>query len=114
MQISDVLGRQTVGREDRVVRACIALSLLLMAGFAVVASRGLGFATLVFVLIGLYFAVTAASGRDPLYDRFDIDTHSDVASDEAADAGEAASGFALLDVVDLRTPSPMESSNNRK
>lgn len=64
----------TVGREDRLVRGCVAMSLLLMASFPVMASRGLNPITVGFVGLVLYFAVTAVSGRDPLYVHFGIDT----------------------------------------
>jgi len=67
----------TVGREDRLVRGCVAMSLLLMAGFPVLASRGLNPITVGFVGLVLYFALTAAYGRDPLYVHFGIDTRTE-------------------------------------
>jgi hypothetical protein len=33
--------------------------------------------TIIFVVLGLYFTLTAALGRDPLYAHFDIDTRTD-------------------------------------
>ncbi len=64
----------TVGREDRLVRGCIAFSLLLLASFPVLASRGLTPITIGFLSLVLYFTVTAVLGRDPLYAHFGIDT----------------------------------------
>ncbi|HYO17152.1 MAG TPA: DUF2892 domain-containing protein [Dermatophilaceae bacterium] len=67
----------TVGREDRLVRGGIALSLLLLAGFAVTMSGSAGPISIVFGILGVYFSVTAALGRDPLYAYSGIDTRTD-------------------------------------
>jgi hypothetical protein len=68
---------RNVGREDRLVRGCIALSMLLLGGFAVALSGGLGvFSVALVVLLG-YFAATAAVGWDPLYAWGGIDTRTD-------------------------------------
>jgi hypothetical protein len=77
MRIPFTQGPGTVGREDRLVRGCIALSFLLLAGFAVVMSGQSSVITIVFVVLGLYFTLTAALGRDPFYAHFDIDTRTD-------------------------------------
>jgi hypothetical protein len=77
MRIPFTHGPGTVGREDRLVRGCIALSFLLLAGFAVVMSGQSSVITIIFVVLGLYFTLTAALGRDPLYAHFDIDTRRD-------------------------------------
>jgi hypothetical protein len=77
MRIPFTHGSGRVGREDRLVRACIALSFLLLAGFAVVMSGQSSVITIVFVVLGLYFTLTAALGRDPFYAHFDIDTRTD-------------------------------------
>lgn len=69
-------GPGTVGREDRLVRGCIALSLILLAGFALAMSGQSNAFTIVFLVGGLYFAVTAALGRDPFYTHFGVDTRS--------------------------------------
>jgi hypothetical protein len=70
-------GPRTVGREDRLVRGCIALSLVLLAGFAVAMSGRTSPIGIAFLLLGLYFTVTAALGRDPFYAHFGIDTRTD-------------------------------------
>ena len=77
MRIPFIHGAGRVGREDRLVRGCIALSFLLLAGFAVVMSGESSVISIVFVVLGLYFTVTAALGRDPFYAHFDIDTRTD-------------------------------------
>jgi hypothetical protein len=83
MRIPFTHGPGTVGREDRLVRGCIALSFLLLAGFAVVMSGQSSVITLVFVVLGLYFTLTAALGRDPFYAHFDIDTRTDAPREAA-------------------------------
>jgi hypothetical protein len=70
--------RSNAGREDRLVRACVALSLLLLGGFAVLAA---GQVTPIVVAFGAglgYFALTAALAWDPLYARLGIDTRPEV------------------------------------
>lgn len=70
--------RPNVGREDRLVRACVALSLLLLGGFAVLAAGQLTPVVIGFG-VGLgYFALTAAVAWDPLYARLGIDTRPEV------------------------------------
>lgn len=66
-----------VGREDRLVRGCIALSLLLLGGFTLVGARHLNLITVAFLVLGGYFALTAVLGSDPGYQRAGIDTRSD-------------------------------------
>ena len=83
MRIPFIHGPGRVGREDRLVRGCIALSFLLLAGFAVVMSGQSSVITIVFVVLGLYFTLTAALGRDPLYAHFDIDTRTDATHEPA-------------------------------
>jgi len=75
----------------------VSFSLLLLAGFAVAASGGLGFITAVFGLLGIYFAVTSVSGRDPFYRRFGIDTHG---------GQEGEPGAQIRTVLDLREEQP--------
>ena len=70
-------GPGTVGREDRLVRGCIALSLLLLVGFVVVLSGDSGPVGLALGALGLHFTVTAALGRDPFYAHFGIDTRTE-------------------------------------
>ena len=77
MRIPFIHGAGWVGREDRLVRGCIALSFLLLAGFALVMSGQSSVISIVFVVLGVYFTLTAALGRDPLYAHFDIDTRAD-------------------------------------
>lgn len=94
-------GEPTVGREDRLVRAGIALSLLLMGGFGTV-SGGVGVISTLFVILGGYFAVTAALGRDPIYAHFGFDTH---ARDEATPVSHT--------VLDLRSAERVDSGDPR-
>ncbi|MGV1005610.1 MAG: YgaP family membrane protein [Candidatus Nanopelagicales bacterium] len=75
--------RVNLGREDRLVRACVALSLLLMSAFGLLGGFRITFIALVFGLAGLYAAVTAFTGRDALYRRFGIDSRSEDELDEA-------------------------------
>lgn len=81
---------RNVGREDRVVRACVALSLLLMGGFAVAASGAFEAATIGFAILAGYFVVTAAVGWDPLYAWQRIDTHIDRAEPARVDSWSPA------------------------
>ena len=97
MRMVRARGDINMGREDRVVRGCVSFTLLLLAGFAVIASGGVGVSSAVFVLIGLYFALTGAAGRDPFYRRFGIDTHG---------REDAQSGPGALTVLDLRQEQP--------
>jgi hypothetical protein len=83
MRIPFIHGPGAVGREDRLVRGCIALSFLLLAGFAVVMSGQSSAITIVFGVLGLYFTVTSALGRDPLYAHFAIDTRRDAPRESA-------------------------------
>lgn len=75
--------RVNLGREDRLVRACISLSLLLMSAFGLLGGFRITFIALVFGLAGVYAAVTAFTGRDAVYRRFDIDSRSEEELDEA-------------------------------
>ena len=86
MRISITAGRGNVGREDRVARAGVALSLLLLGSFALVLSRDVGLVSVAFGLLLGYFALTAALGWDPVYARAGIDTRSD------AEAGTVRAG----------------------
>jgi hypothetical protein len=94
-------GSGKAGREDRLVRGCIALSFLLLAGFAVVMSGQFSVTTTLFVVLGLYFTLTAAVGRDPFYAHLDIDTRRDAPREPAPQ--EYPTWPPLQDrVVDLR------------
>ncbi len=88
MRIPFIHGSGRVGREDRLVRGCIALSFLLLAGFAVVMSGQSSVISIAFVVLGVYFALTAALGRDPFYAHFDIDTRTDATHEPAPHATE--------------------------
>jgi hypothetical protein len=77
MRIPFIHGLGTVGREDRLVRGCIALSLLLLVGFVVALSGEPGVVGWIFGVLALYFSGTAVVGRDPLYAHFGIDTRRD-------------------------------------
>lgn len=102
MRIPFIHGPGTVGREDRLVRGCIALSLVLLAGFAVAMSGEYSAISILVLALGAYFALTAALGRDPLYTRAGIDTRT-----EAEMALGAPTPLEWTDephrVVDLRT-----------
>jgi hypothetical protein len=89
MRIPFIHGAGRVGREDRLVRGCIALSFLLLAGFAVVMSGESSVISIVFVVLGLFFTVTAALGRDPFYAHFDIDTRTDAPHETEPQVHEA-------------------------
>ncbi|HEX6888059.1 MAG TPA: YgaP-like transmembrane domain, partial [Candidatus Nanopelagicales bacterium] len=93
---------RTVGREDRLVRACVALSLLLLGGFALLLSGELGVISLLFVVLLGYFAGTAAVGWDPIYARTGIDTrsHRELASAPAAAWPVALGDSPVLDLTD--------------
>lgn len=86
----------TVGREDRLVRGCVALSLFLLAVFAVLASGGVGFVSVVIFALGGYFAVTAVKGWDPGYVRFGIDTRTDPQTEEEGRTGQSHVAFREL------------------
>ena len=77
-----------VGREDRLVRGCIALSLVLLGGFTLIGSDSLNLITLTFLLLGGYFALTAVLGSDPGYQRAGIDTRTDAELAESAPIGD--------------------------
>jgi hypothetical protein len=68
---------RNVGREDRLIRACLALSLVLMGGFGVAATGGVNTAVIVFAVLGGYFVVTAIAGWDPLYGRLQVSTRAE-------------------------------------
>lgn len=87
MNIPTPVTAPNVGREDRVVRGCIALSLILLGGFTLVGAERLTLVTAAFVLLGGYFGWTAAVGSDPGYHRAGIDTRTD------AELGEDAAGY---------------------
>ena len=88
MRIPFTHGPGTVGREDRLVRGCIALSFLLLAGFAVVMSGQSSVISIAFLVLGLYFTLTAAVGRDPFYAHFGIDTRTDAPSEPEPEVHE--------------------------
>lgn len=96
-----------VGREDRLVRGCIALSLLLLGGFTLIGARHLNLITLAFLVLGGYFALTAALGSDPGYQRAGIDTRTDA---ELADRGTAAGSGAVYDLTDAAADEAHHSS----
>lgn len=107
MHLADLQAHCTVGREDRLVRGCIAFSLVLLAGFAVLAG-GLSLGAFGLLLPGGYFAITAITAWDPAYERLNIDTRSD---DEIAyvsgDSPEAGATMDLGSVLGLRRDEPI-------
>lgn len=94
----NVTRTHNVGREDRLVRACLAITLLPLALFGLVGSGRVGLTVLVFALAGGYVLVTALGGWDPLYARFGMDTRA-----EAIDPTGQLDEFGD---VDLRDPAP--------
>jgi len=94
---------RNIGREDRLVRGAVALSLLLIGAFIIVASGGLGAISILFGAPLAYFLLTAALGWDPLYARSGIDTRTDAELAEYAVDEHAVDEY-LIDeyVVDLR------------
>lgn len=69
---------RNIGREDRLVRGCVALSLLLLGGFAVLTAGTFSPLVVGFALGAGYFTLTAAAAWDPFYARLDIDTRPEV------------------------------------
>jgi hypothetical protein len=114
MRIPFTQGPGTVGREDRLVRGCIALSLLLLAGFAVVISGELSVISIGFLLLGLHFAVTAVLGRDPFYAHFGIDTRggAEPAAGSEADPAVADGSRHWLDLRDSQSDLTTGSSGS--
>jgi hypothetical protein len=96
--------RQNVGREDRLVRACVALSLLLLGGFSLLAAGRVTAVAVGFVLAFAYFALTAAAASDPFYARQGIDTRSEVPHE--VDASIDADPFAHAERGTWPEPSP--------
>jgi hypothetical protein len=103
MRIPFTHGPGTVGREDRLVRGGIALSLLLLVGFAVAMSGRSGPVSIAMILLGLYFTLTAALGRDPFYAHFEIDTRTDAELASTSGDPDAWSGEPAH-ILDLREP----------
>jgi hypothetical protein len=101
MRIPFTRGPGTVGREDRLVRGCIALSFLLLAGFAIAMSGRSNVISIVFAVLGLFFAGTSALGRDPFYAHFGIDTQTDAELASAA-RGREAGASEPVPILDLR------------
>ena len=89
MHIPFVQDPTTIGREDRLVRGCVALSLLLLGGFSILTSGGVALVPLVFLALAGYFTATSLTGRDPVYTVTGIDTRTDAElahRDAAADS----------------------------
>lgn len=74
MRFSIDRGAANLGREDRLVRACVALSLALMGVFVLLAARHLSLGFVGFAALAAYFAVTAALAWDPMYQHLGMDT----------------------------------------
>lgn len=92
-------GVANVGREDRLVRSTVALSAAGIGGFAMVASGQVSVVSVMFMALGAYLAVTAITGRDPMYTHYGIDTHAGsgfLAEDEGL--GQSAGSLAGLHV----------------
>lgn len=88
--------RVNLGREDRLVRACAALSLLLMSAFGFLGGFRITAIALGFGLAGTYFAVTAFTGRDEVYRLFELDTRGLEELDEASLQDEVEDAAAEL------------------
>lgn len=105
MNVAPPSFQRNVGREDRLVRACVALSLLLLGSFAGIAAGQLTAVVAAFG-VGLgYCALTSAAAWDPLYARLGIDTRPDVP--HAVDVLIDADPFSR----DERGPREMESAS---
>jgi len=98
-----------VGREDRLVRACLALSLFLLGGFAIAASGHVGVFTLLLATGLAYFALTAALAWDPLYAYLEMDTGPDPTSDWGAPMEQDVAGDGAWHIVVDLTDSLAES-----
>jgi hypothetical protein len=105
---------QNIGREDRLVRACVALSLLLLGGFSVMSAGDLPTVVIGFALGLGYFALTAAVAWDPFYASQGIDTRPEVpheadplidadpfARTEHGDWPQRTGGIGYVSVLDL-------------
>ena len=86
MGIEINVGVANIGREDRLVRACVALSLLLLGSFSLLASTHVGLIGLVFTALFGYFALTVAVAWDPLYAWLGIETRPESADPRAVDS----------------------------
>lgn len=90
------------------MRCCVAMSLMLLGGFALAASGRIGVIVACFALLFGYFGVTAALGRDPLYGRLGVSTRPDADSgldpidDPLQDDGATADSVAALQVAALQ------------
>jgi hypothetical protein len=104
---------RNIGREDRLVRAGVTFSLLLMAGFAVMASGAVEVAVVAFGILAGWFLLTAAVGWDPIYARLQVDTRRDRSDDPWAgdlstdeDRGAGNEDDDVPSEIDLREPQP--------
>jgi hypothetical protein len=102
--------QRTVGREDRLVRGGIALSLAIMSAFGAIASGGIGYTVVLFAVLAGYFAVTAAIGWDPVYALTDIDTRAEPDWWVAEPSGDPAGSHVE---IDLRDSTAARSTDNR-
>jgi hypothetical protein len=90
-----------VGREDRLVRGGVALSLTMLGSFGVFAPGGMGPLSILFLVPLAYFGLTAIAGWDPYYARAGIDTRPQTASSsQGPDRPEAGEVQRLLDLTD--------------
>ena len=101
MRIPRSLVATNVGREDRLVRGCIALSLMALGGFSMVGAPQVSLVSILFLMLGLYFAVTAAFASDPGYGFAGIDTRTDIELAEARYEREMSTWDELDDQVDF-------------
>lgn len=92
---------RTVGREDRLVRGCVAFSFLLLGGFGLLSSGATGFVSVVFLVLAAYFAVTAILAWDPVYAYAGMDTRTDGEVTDVELTADADDDLALdLDLTD--------------
>lgn len=101
-----------LGREDRLVRACVAFSLALMGVFVLLAARHLSLGFLGFAALAAYFATTAVLAWDPMYKRLGMDTRLDALRElEATQRGEESEAVVSLppDGINVRTARGEES-----
>lgn len=99
MRIPRSLVATNIGREDRLVRGCIALSLMALGGFSMVGAPQVSLVSILFLMLGLYFAITAAFASDPGYGFAGIDTRTDIELAEARHVREMATRDEVDDFV---------------
>ena len=97
---------RNIGREDRLVRACVAFSLLLLGGFAALTAGHISTFVVGFAAGFGYFALTAALAWDPFYAHQRIDTRPEIP--HAVDPLIDADPFAATELRPMWGGSPVQ------